>query len=281
MRHRQAPDPVDALKADSGALERLLPLEHLYVPKEIRTDNGWLLVKGMTETATVEPGPGLLIDFARIHSGMQGEAGVLAYAKRWGALYLCGAHGLPMMHTVNTGDPGGNSDYCWPLSKGRAPSAWLMEPIPRWFQIAAQVATMLSLGIALREDREPSGTDWALLGISDTWAKAPRARLVEQRGRFVDYINEWTAVGKIRPSLRWENGGRMRVELIGAGLYAALGLQLMAAIGDSDHIASCDACRSFFKPASRAPKRGQLSFCPACRRSGAANRASVRASRAR
>jgi hypothetical protein len=274
MRHHTPVDPMDALVTAGGALERVLPLERLYVPKEIQIDDGWLLFRGIGETGDVAPGPGLLTKFA----SLQDEAGVLAYARSWGFLLLCAPHGWPTMHTVNVGDPTTNNDFCRMAFEMRGGYKWLKEPISRWLELSAQVAAMLRLGIVLRENREPNRADWTTLGISETWAKAPRERRIEQRTRFADYVSVWTEGGKIRPVLKWENG-RVRVELMGAGLFAALGLQLMAAIGDSSHIAYCGACFSFFRPLRRAPKQGQLSFCPRCRRTGAAARASVRASR--
>jgi hypothetical protein len=89
------------------------------------------------------PGPGMLTDFVALAEAE--ESRILAYAKRWGPLCICG-HGLPCSH---------NRHECAPLpADARHPERKVFwEPLASWRHYATEARAILHLA-ALSHDRK-------------------------------------------------------------------------------------------------------------------------------
>lgn len=265
---------LDGLVTARGALDRALQLDRLILPVGFKVDKDRLWYR-IAEDSTVAPARGLLADFLELRDA----AGVLRYAKRWGALLLCEAHGRPFIHTQGLGTTTYGDDLCLPA---KAAAGWWSEPLDQWLALSRRAQATLRAGLAIREGRSPDVADWQTLGIrAPSSSSNQQTRVAAQRTALTSVINEWMETGQVYPSLAWTETGLSLQLASRGGLWGAIGIQLAAAVGDVEDLAYCNACHKFFHPTQRAPKTGQLTFCPQCRSSGHAARTSVRAWRDR
>src|SRR5207237_10053572 len=98
--------PTAAARGTPGAVAAQPPpqfgsLSHWLIPSTIQLfdappDQLNLLYTNAPPHLGVEAGPALLDAFLRLESGT--DEAILAYAQRWGPLWLCDAHDLPFRH---------------------------------------------------------------------------------------------------------------------------------------------------------------------------------------
>ena len=93
------------------------------------------------------------------------------------------------------------------------------------------------------------------------------------RHTWLQLINTLIELGRVRPWLLWEQS-KPRLVFSGPGLLSYLALQLCHLVSRRDNFA-CDHCAAQYY-SERAPKRGQLHFCPACRDKGVGNMLAMR-----
>ena len=83
--------------------------------------------------------------------------------------------------------------------------------------------------------------------------------------RFVltEFVNEWLALGDVRPAFHWDQNGAAGMTF-GGGLFGTLAVQLMGIVGRSEGLALCSACGSPYLP-NRQPRAGENNYCPECK----------------
>ena len=202
---------------------------------------------------------GALDAFIRLRSGQD----VLRFAGRYGVLNIC-EHGVPASH--NPMPPmAGFGGYNGP--GGCFPAGWehglVREPIDAWFHFARQAAAMLRVGAALRQGQPGSPTDWGTIFVASERPLVPEDLSF---GRIVlsNVVNEWLAIGNVRPTFRWWSTAEAPVFTLGGGAFANLAVQLMLAISGSQAVAVCDGCQRTYFRQGRSPQAKRRNFCSDC-----------------
>ncbi len=72
----------------------------------------------------------------------------------------------------------------------------------------------------------------------------------------------WLDVSGVRPLFWWTEEGT-HVEFWG-GAFAALGLQLMRAVGKTRSLHQCSGCGELYARPNRKAQTGRRNFCPSC-----------------
>jgi DNA-directed RNA polymerase subunit RPC12/RpoP len=227
----------------------------------------------------------LLTDFVSLAD--TDDERILAFARRWGMLNIC-EHGLPIYHP-------------WIGERRRYPCDWLdvdgsrkvfWEPLAAWRRYAAEARALIKLSRRLHRGRLGELHDWqevpgvqgtaywetwseaghvpedsALLLIQDNWAftldetKLGRDVAFERRC-LARSVEKWASDGGVKPILDWD-GAKPRIELEGGGLFGALAVELLQAVGYPDTLAICDGCGKAFIPAMR-PSTSRRNYCKDC-----------------
>lgn len=82
-------------------------------------------------------------------------------------------------------------------------------------------------------------------------------------------LNSLLKLGRVRPWLNWPAGRNVPHLIFNSpGLFAHLALQLCLRVTKREAFVICHHCHNEFTPLERAPKAGQRSFCPECRKAG-------------
>lgn len=151
----------------------------------------------------------------------------------------------------------------------KAALAW--EPIESWRLFAGQAVSVLQIAHRLRGGKVGLPADWQrVYGLSGQQAPWWDQHVDVERLILARVINEWLALGGVRPSLSWSRPDP-DVQLFGANLFSAIALQLAFAVSGRDGIAVCSACGRPYLP-TRRPKAGQRRYCKPCRMDGAPGR---------
>jgi hypothetical protein len=80
-------------------------------------------------------------------------------------------------------------------------------------------------------------------------------------------VETWISNGSVQPTLDWDEI-KPRIMLKGGGLFGALAVQLLQAVGYPDALAICDGCGKPFVPTMR-PSPNRRSYCKDCGRRAA------------
>jgi len=93
-----------------------------------------------------------------------------------------------------------------------------------------------------------------------------------------DFVNEWLAMGDVRPHLEWViRDAQIEFE---TSTFGAIGVQLMQAVTRAHGLTLCSSCgRPYLRQGRKAPA-GRRNYCPDCG-AGAALRDAQRAHRER
>lgn len=220
-----------------NALGRPLDLPPLHVPAEITLDlDGsqllWTNTSPTGERAVQlkRPAPDMLDRFIRLTEIPDDRLSkaVLAFAKRFGPLYLCERHGLPSSHNRQRLPDPIQRQICQPSRPSPRELAtlrpttgeaerhrWYAEPIAEWRRLANEALTMLIIAGELREQRRPRSELWPALarlfheGESEHWPVL--ARLFNE-----SKSEHWPALARL---LR-EGGGELGPEDMAAQVAA-------------------------------------------------------------
>jgi len=126
----------------------------------------------------------------------------------------------------------------------------------------------------------------SLLNAKAAWRREMRAaaaarnfRVDTGRGDLVNAIRTWLEFGDVVPVFVWPRKGP-DVLMGGAGVFAAVGLQVMMAVSRSDGLASCTACGRPYVPRRRLAAN-RRHYCEDCAASGAPVRDAAAAYRKR
>ena len=119
----------------------------------------------------VETGPGLLDGFLRLEDGS--NKAILAYARRWGPLWLCEEHDLPFRHdpecqTHRTFKPVSEDELervSQPEEQGKFhfATAWFLEPLDGWRALSTQMRATLRIARRLHDGLTADDSDWHTL----------------------------------------------------------------------------------------------------------------------
>lgn len=218
-----------------------------------------------------EPGPGMLERFASLCTA--DNDAILAYAKRWGALEICG-HGLPRGHPPTEGMQR-TTYFCeerYPGSERMRPIGHL-EPIRVWRYTSRRFHAVLDLAAGMWDEPPSVGlpATWTILG------KGPPSDLGMARRTLAGQVNFYLQIGQVRP---WAATDPPYIRIGGHDLFGALAVQLLLATSRSSGWAVCSVCAGPYAP-TRRPAAGRLNYCPRCRETGAANRLAARNYRAK
>jgi hypothetical protein len=213
---------------------------------------------------------------------------------------VCEGHNLPCTHnpppfTVRT-LAGVSPDWCQP-QWSKDVGFW--ESVETWQGFSRLMRAILNIGSDLHRDRQTCRDDWhtafterrgglvVLLNeveieswrfardYPDMW-KEPSEIQWQVVDRIVNLMLEW---GNVRPMFQVTKG-IPSIKLGSEGLFGALVVQVMFAIGRMEGFAICTACGESYPP-KRRPRIDQRNYCskPQCVKASSA--ATTRASRKR
>lgn len=268
------------LVADSG-----LPFSSRVRPKEAWIDGDYLFWSGWQEETMFTPfdSTGMLDAFVRFQSSED----IPPFAVRFGTLQLC-AHGLPISHTSRFVSLWGDDKQYADRHPGCLPDGdWIPEPVDRWMDFSNAARALLNIAAAIHSGSPLRREDWAAAykaflvdqdDLPKDGAWELEHPLQESALMLSDFVNEWLAMGDVRPRLEWELGDP-QIEFK-TSTFGAIGVQLMQAVTRVHGLTLCSSCgRPYLRQGRKAPA-GRRNYCPDCG-SGAALRDAQRAHRNR
>lgn len=231
------------------------------------------LIRGARQ---VPPGTGLLDGFAKLGDAPPGRIG--DFALRQGVLGIC-EHGLPCSHALE----------CTPLGWD-GQGGW--EQLARWRYYARRARSLLIIASRLhgqfrqtgagelapctKEELEPLKRELAKVLLA-AGRLGPRPRLVPHDWwqMIADVVNEWLAIGEVRPRLlptettvpgppKLVLAPQWRVHGPEFPLFGQLGMQLALAVTKERGRVYCVSCGEPFDPSTRRQK-----YCKTCGRAAA------------
>ncbi len=249
-----------------------LPGIDVYPPTVTLPGTGeWLMYKAIDDEGRGfgdrAPTTRLINQFVRLADAPAEQ--VCSFAQRWGVLFVCKEHNLPMNHNQFVGDRG--LELTWagpPIPRGcepyTAPSPYndgltFLEPIERWRHYAREARAILMLAANLQRNTPRSAEDWCLLG-----EQFKKPDLASERRSLAGRINLWYGWGGVRPYFQWA-GSAPRIQPYSFGLFGTLAMQLGYIISHQHGVARCSHCGEPYAPETRTPTASKRNFCPECR----------------
>jgi hypothetical protein len=198
------------------------------------------------------------------------EEEIVRFAGKYGVLYL-DDRGLPVDDRLVHGAMIGERSYG---PAGR-------ESVAEWLYFARACRAMLAISAKIHAGRCGSPDEWKAI-IPNYTGTGKRGSVELEKSNICVVLWEWSLKSNLRPTLHWDGPPTIRLTFrpFGSGLFDIVLLTLMMRICRTDGLAICGSCQRFFPPDSRA-RRGDVRFCPECRRNGSANRVSAQLYRAR
>jgi DNA-directed RNA polymerase subunit RPC12/RpoP len=204
----------------------------------------------------------MLARFVRLARG--DDAAVIAFAERYGALRLC-KHDLPASHNPgpNPVPVSGAVTWCDPTYR---------EPVATWHLLAEQAEALLNIADAVHRGRPAADRDWATVyarsGKVAPWWTTGSVQL--DRSILAQVVNEWLAIGDVRPMLRARHDSTELAMVATGGLFGALALRIAAAVAATSVVYLCDGCgkQIDMSERQRRPQAGKRAFCADCRAQG-------------
>ena len=253
-----------------GNLGRPISTEPLLVPARLILEDEWLLYVHGPGSRKVRPDAPMLNEFVQL--GQADSDAILAFAKRWGVLRVCEEHLLPQGHESVSRV----TSACSTL--GGMDGEWYhgYEPVYVWQLLARQARALLDIASAVHQGKVASHEDWSpifenpvvceLPAIDET-PRRQATSLRDERARVRSVVNEWLYTGGVVPALEWRRE-TPDVELQSNGLFGALAIQLLMAIGRTEKLFICTSCGVPYVP-KRRPARGRRHYCENCGRRAA------------
>lgn len=288
------PKQITAEQLVAEQLDVRYPTTTLSVPKAVWAEDGWLVwrlaalksetrearLEAMVELKRVRAGTRLLQEFIALADAPVEH--IVAFARRWGVLGLCGKHGRPTTHQplqVKGRSKSWRWDICalmdYDVVGGK-------ERIDRWHYYASRAAFILRVAQRARDKPRavPSQEEIETLGFG----ALDRSLVARPGGRtpmLTVVVNLWLEEGDVRPQLitcRPPGASTLVIAPIGriapSELFGTIGMQLALAVSGERGLAFCHSCGNAFEPA-RALVAGRRHFCRDCGR-----KAMVRAAKA-
>jgi hypothetical protein len=234
------------------------------------------------EQRGARPGRGLLLGFCKL--AVADDQRILAFARRWGPLYLC-EHELPFTHhsELVPFSPGMwlHDDFpgvaCRPLGWD-GNSGW--EPTEGWRRIARAADAMLQIGWRMHQGEVADDAVWKLaLDLPGAGYGIPTRVANIQKTLITRLADWWLVMGRVRPTI-FETGRGPIIRATGQGLFGVVATQIMLFVAQSRGWAHCKGCGRFKSP-KRRPAIGRAWYCDRCRARKLPVRDAERAMRAR
>ena len=258
--------------------KRVIQSAVLVVPANIKlAPEGSHITWGLETKTWVKPGrdKNLLNDFIQLSKSDARGSAVIAFAKKWGVLYL---------------DQQGR-----PCQKGIAAQS---EPLEAWAYFARRARAVLGIATALKEGKLPDIEYWSVLRNSavdtgDFLDELKRYRPIDaiyaggqypfasdlsepckrkleiEQFHLMQELNWWLQLGRVGfivspvekqfKDARWE----LQVSYNGCVL-SAVALQLAMAIVEVDSLFTCSGCGVPYARQTKSPRGDQRNFCPRC-----------------
>lgn len=258
---------------EEGTLERRLPIDQWWVPREVRL-KGSGLVWRFDLGRYVSSGPGLLADFLQL--GDASDLAICGYAKKWGVLQICKLHNLPASHNVASPPSKETAWFCQCklrlINEGRGLSYG--EPCEAWRKYARQAQAILSLAAQLREGNPGPLQDWQVLRpkkLIEEWltdkGSTKNQKVFEGRLQVSFELKTWLGLGNVGFAPYW--GEADPIVLFGnRRLFGALALQLLFTVSRTEGFAFCSSCGQCYPPEKRRPRPDQRRYCKRCKKVG-------------
>jgi hypothetical protein len=193
------------------------------------------------------------------------ERAVGSFARRWGPLYLCEAHGLPTTHPWHV-TPGARASASSPMAcRVRFASGRKEEPVERWRELARQAAAVLMARADLRDGEPvPSERFDAMMGALPLGMTAPGVsprplglgrrvtgplgsgaigpitlRLqLSKNAAIGTAVQQWLAMSDVGPQFNWEDGD-FALSFESRSLFGALALRMAGNLTDVRALVKC------------------------------------------
>ena len=286
---------AEFLKEDGEFFGRTLGAART-VPDSVLLTKGKLTIRSVRpywsrKRVSIEPSPRLLNSFISLAdtSGQEirtpvwtntckrSDERILRLAKRYGGLQVfCQLSGRPKWpHTEHV-------EYC-----------------EVWRYFAHAMGALLRIGAEIYRGRAGSKEDWHIVsavppvmretfhssepgllhpfpaGDEENWlilAHYVDKRSQQSRPMFGHLVNTLLGLSGVRPWMTWTDTSRgvarPTMAYWNRSLLAELALQLCLRLVKVDTLLMCIHCQKLYSPVVRAPKTGQRSFCPQCRKDG-------------
>lgn len=273
-------DPRPGLFGANGKLERDLNPDSWSVPEVVSLRRGRLEWFLSTSARYVTPGRGLLEDFCKLADAP--DERILAYAQRWGVLYVC-VHGELASHRSQAlSEKTGYWERCELHQDARR--GWYWEPTERWRAFALELRALVNIAGTLRRCRSARRDSQLALEWRREWSELTGIEFggftavpgtnfevgheppdqPDQAQIQVDlHVNGLLEATRVHPQIARPQG-RARIIFGGRTLAGALVTQLLLVISDSDRV-MCTSCRAFYRP-KRQPAASRRNYCPRCRK---------------
>jgi len=194
---------------------------------------------------------------------------------------------------------GGLQIFCRSGRKMKWPAREHLEYCDVWRYFAQVMGVLVRIAAEFYHGRSGSKEDWGIIhsvppvmretahqstpgplhpfpdGDEQNWLSI--AHFVDRpsqqtRAMFSHLVNTLLGLGSVRPWFVWNEASRTvtRPEITHSSqsLLSQLALQLCLRLAKVDTFLVCTHCQKPYSPVMRAPKAGQRSFCPECRREG-------------
>jgi len=295
------PDPHEAF-LDGAKLDRPVSADQWHLPEVLEVRRGALLWR-YGRRGQVTPTRSVFQDFLRLAEADDEE--ICAFAKCWGVLYLCAAHGLPSSHAALAEENGRQerapveiapSVYADADVTALFASGWFarcplvvtdgdayLERTEDWRRFAREASTTFHLALQVHRENLGEPEAWGklfgpqiLLDENGRVIDRPGAwhpsNLSEARFRLASVVNRWLQAAQLQPILWW--GDRATVTLGNRTLFGYLAVQLLLSVSKRRGLAVC-SCGDIFGM-ERQVGPGRNAYCPKCGRSAATRDASRR-----
>lgn len=260
-----------ALFDDNGIIDRPYQGRINKVPAVIDLDDGkdYVLTWRWGDTPEEDPdrppskSPTLLMEFTRLSDPKSGDEAILAFARKWGVLELCG-HGLPCSHN-HLQEYFMPHNWCSPTKYTHGERRYF-EPVLRWKFFAEQARAMLSVAARLRQGEPGRKEDWRIIFRWRPEETSPPNYLGREyeldKVMLIYMVNRWLSLGNVRPVLKSE--GDRDFITFDTNLFGKLAAQMMMAVSGTNGLGFCSACGMPYAP-ERQPKSNQRNYCQECR----------------
>jgi hypothetical protein len=253
------------------------------------TGISWLSSGRHTEAPARRPSAKMLYDFANLRTS--DEAGILAYARKWGTLDLCSEHAMPLSfggpvvlarqsfdnetfaELVDQDIEFHNPGYYLAADDARQCTLAGAESFDAWRDYASMFAGVVRVNTAIAGGVEADPEAWAWMGVQ----AGGLATLHRQRQALGAYIRWLMEVAYLRLTVDWQpvpvGEPTLRPSLTTRSLFAGLTSELVAAVAAPAKYAFCMECGLLYAPYRKTAKRN---FCPSCNDDGAPSRWAAR-----
>ena len=271
---------LSGLTAPDGRLDRGLRRGLLQPAPDAELNDGKVVLhfSGSWTNKEIEAPPDLLDRFLLLHGADDGQ--ILDFVRRFGPIFCCREHGLPMTHWTLGGPKIRIHQGLYLLDADIDSQGYYSEPVRTWRTLSQMAQSLLQIFAALRLGTGPEENDsrnaWELFLLPEDVTEMPRADYSQVQ----ILTDSWMMLGDVRPRLArdaWRSpallaGRRTSIELEGWNVLGAAAIGLLSVIADAPHVATCSHCGKVYTP-TRRPARGRRSYCPECRGKHAASTA--------